>query len=94
MGELRRNFSHLRDKEDERLGVSCIPHVVIHNVIQPLHWEKMRQGTLIQGQGLQRGIKTKYIRSKKRCELRFYDAVRDCELLFVSPLKIPLPEDE
>ena len=66
--QVRRNFSHLQDKQDEILGVSCIPYVIINNVIQPLRWERMRQGTLIQGQGLQRRIKTKYIRSKKRCE--------------------------
>lgn len=93
VGEVRRNFSHLRDQEDASLGVSSLPNVLIHNRIEPIQWEKMCQGTLIQGQGLQRGIKTKYIRCRKKCELRFYDDVRDYELLFVSPLTIPLPQD-
>ena len=47
VAQVRINFWHLQDKEDERLGVSSIPSVLIHNVIEPVQWEKMRQGNLV-----------------------------------------------
>ena len=96
--QVRRNFLHLTLKQDEKLGVSCIPYVIVNKVISPCQWERIKQGTLRpdQGLGLQRCIKTKYIwrNNMKRCELRFYDAMKNCELLFVTPLRIPLPEDK
>ena len=96
IGQVRRNFLHLTTKQDEKLGVSCIPYVIVNKVISPCQWNRIKQGTLRSDQGLQRSIKTKYIwnNNKERCEMRFYDALKNCELLFVSPLRIPLPKDK